>query len=88
MKQLLFISMLSTVFSTFMFAGFFNEEGARDKAEYAENKRLCELFTSKVQQYKPHIRNDILAKATLASYEYRASIFCEKEKEFTSNKEI
>ncbi|MCW8820791.1 MAG: hypothetical protein OQK45_01075 [Sulfurovum sp.] len=45
-----------------------------DKAE--ENARLCNVFTDKVQTYEPTMRNDDLAKATLASYKKRMSTFC------------
>jgi hypothetical protein len=63
---------------TIAFAGFFNETAAKDKAEFIENERLCKLFTQKVDTYKKSIRDDFLAATTLASYEYRASLFCKK----------
>ena len=77
MKQLFLI----TIISTFSLAGFFNEAGAKNKAEYIENERLCKLFTDKVEKYKAHIRADVLAAASLASYEYRAELFCKKAEE-------
>ena len=42
--------------------------------------RLCKLFTKKADMYKLHMRSDDYAKATLASYEKRAKVFCAKSK--------
>jgi hypothetical protein len=72
---------LYALITTSLFSGFFNEEGAKNKAEYIENDRLCKLFTQKVEKYKSTLRKDILAVASLASYEYRAEIFCKKAEE-------
>jgi hypothetical protein len=69
---------LTIFLSIFALAGFFNETAATDKAEYLENARLCKIFTKKVEDYKKNIREDFLASATLASYEYRADLFCKK----------
>jgi len=69
------------ILSTFLTAGFFNEQGEKAKAEYLENERLCKIFTQKVAKYKKHLRNDMLAVASLASYEYRANLFCKKAEE-------
>ena len=69
---------LFTLLSIFVLAGFFNETSAKDKAEYMENQRLCQLFTQKAKAYKVNMRDDFLATTTLASYEHRASIFCNK----------
>ena len=77
MKLLFFIVMIST----FSLAGFFNEEHTQAKAEYLENERLCKLFEQKVAEYKKHLRKDMLATATLASYKYRAKLFCSKAEE-------
>jgi len=66
-------------------AGFFNEESAKAKQDMLENERLCKLFTKKAQEYKKHMRDDLLAKTTLASYEHRASLFCKKAKQAESN---
>jgi len=66
-------------------AGFFNEEAASEQQELLENKRLCELFTQKAEAYKKHMRDDLLAKTTLASYEHRAALFCGKIKKSESN---
>ena len=74
MKQLILIILIST----FSFSGFFNENSARDKAEFMENDRLCKLFQQKIIEYKKHMRDDFLAATTLSSYEYRASLFCKK----------
>jgi len=74
MKYVFFI----VIMSAYSFAGFFNEEGAKAKAEYIENDRLCKIFTQKVLDYKKHLRKDILATTSLASYKYRAELFCKK----------
>jgi len=79
MKKILLI----TLISTFAFSGFYDntDEAASKKAEYAENERLCKIFTAKVEKYKNDIRDDVLAAASLASYEHRAEIFCKKAEE-------
>jgi len=77
MKYIVFLSFIVTI----SFSGFFNEEGAKNKAEYIENERLCKLFTKKVEKYKNHLRKDMLATVSLASYEYRAKLFCKKAEE-------
>jgi len=77
MKQITLI----ILFITFSFAGFFNETAAEDKAEYLENDRLCKLFKQKVIDYKKNMRADFLAATTLASYEHRAELFCQKAEE-------
>ena len=82
MKYLLAI----TLISTFAFSGFYNSEDETAKAEYTENERLCKIFTAKVKKYKINMRDDILATASLASYEHRAEIFCKKAEE--SKKEV
>ena len=82
MKQLKLIVLMSIFFSSTLFsAGFFNEDNAKQKAEYLENARLCKLFLKKVETYKIHMRDDVLATASLASYEYRAKLFCKKAEE-------
>jgi len=79
MKKLLLIILIST----FAFSGFYDsaDEADAKKAEYAENERLCTMFTAKVEKYKTTMRDDVLAVATLASYEHRAEIFCKKAEE-------
>jgi len=77
MKHIILFALISTS----VFSGFFNEEGAKNKAEYIENDRLCKLFTKKVEKYKSNLRDDMLAIASLASYEYRAELFCKKAEE-------
>ena len=74
MKQLILIALIST----FSMGGFFNSEDEAVKAKYAENERLCKIFTAKVEKYKADMRDDVLAAASLASYEHRAEIFCKK----------
>ena len=71
---------LNILFATVVMAGFFNDEAESEKAQMLENERLCKLFTKKVNEYKKSMRDDVLAKATLASYEHRRSLFCGKAK--------
>jgi hypothetical protein len=79
MKQLLLIIFIST----FSFSGFYDtaNEIASKKSEYIENERLCRLFTKKAEVYKQNMRDDLLAKASLASYEHRAKMFCQRAEE-------
>ncbi len=77
MKSIILILCVSTL----AFSGFYNDDNSKAKAEYAENERLCKIFTAKVQKYKSALRDDVLAAASLASYEHRASIFCKKAEE-------
>jgi len=44
----------------------------------AKNEELCKLFKAKIADYKTKMRDDDYAKATLASYEERAALYCEK----------
>jgi len=44
----------------------------------AKNEELCKLFRQKIVDYKKKMRDDDYAKATLASYEERAELYCEK----------
>ena len=81
MKYILTLLLLVSAAS----AGFFNENGAQQKAQRLENERLCKLFTQKAREYKKHMRDDILAKTTLASYEHRAELFCARAKPAESN---
>lgn len=76
MKQALLIVLMST----FVFSGFYDstDEATSKKSEYAENIRLCKMFTQKVEDYKSTMRDDELAVSTLASYEHRADIYCKK----------
>ena len=82
MKQLILIALIST----FSLGGFFNSEDEAVKAEYAENERLCKIFTAKVEKYKVNMRDDVLARASLASYEHRAEIFCKKAEKAEKSK--
>ena len=77
MKSIILISLLST----FALSGFYSDDNSGAKAEYAENERLCKIFTAKVEKYKETMRDDVLATASLASYEHRAEIFCRKAEE-------
>jgi hypothetical protein len=43
-------------------------------------KTLCKLFKEKAKAYKITMRDDDYARATLASYEKRAAVFCAKGK--------
>lgn len=44
----------------------------------SKDKELCNLFKTKVADYKANMRDDAYAKATLASYEERVLLYCEK----------
>lgn len=48
----------------------------KDLAVYKEHNRLCKLFNDKIIAYEHNMRNDDLARATLASYKKRAAYFC------------
>ena len=52
----------------------------KDQKVYEEHKRLCQLFNKKIISYKKNIRDDELARATLKSYQKRASYFCSDSK--------
>ena len=67
--------------SSLAYSGFYSDDNSKAKAAYAENERLCKIFTAKVEKYKAALRDDVLAAASLASYEHRANIFCKKAKE-------
>jgi len=77
--------LICIVLTNLLNAGFFKEEEGSKAAEMKENERLCKLFTHKAETYKKGMRDDVLAKATLASYEHRASLFCAKVKERDNN---
>lgn len=77
MKSIILISLISTL----TLSGFYSDDNSAAKAEYAENERLCKIFTVKVEKYKETMRDDVLARASLASYEHRAGIFCKKAEE-------
>ena len=77
MKSIILISLISTL----ALSGFYGDDNSAAKAEYAENERLCKIFTAKVEKYKETMRDDVLATASLASYEHRAEIFCRKAEE-------
>lgn len=72
---------LFIIFTLVIHAGFFNEQSAKEKEEYLENARLCKVFTRKAEDYKAKLRDDFLAKASLASYMHRKDLFCKKAKE-------
>jgi hypothetical protein len=44
----------------------------------SKDKDLCKLFKTKAADYKANMRDDAYAKATLASYEERVLLYCEK----------
>ena len=77
MKFLTLIVMLST----FALSGFYNTDTESEKATYIENERLCKIFKKKAEEYKKTMRDDVFAEATLASYQHRAVLFCQKAKE-------
>lgn len=78
MKRVVWSVLLISVWA---WSGFFDAAVSDDAYKEAlENERLCKLFTRKAEEYKKHMRDDMLAKATLASYEHRAELFCSKVK--------
>ena len=77
MKVLLFFIAISA----FSFSGFYNSSTEKNKAEYIENERLCKIFTTKAKKYESNMREDALAKASLASYKHRAELFCKNAEE-------
>jgi len=84
MSKLLFIFM----FMSSVYGGFFNETKNNDvveKAKSMENERLCKIFTQKAKTYEKTMRDDMLAKVTLASYKHRASLFCKTKEVEESN---
>ena len=76
MKSLFFIVLMVSS----LFGGFFAKESNATQKEMEENKRLCKLFSTKIEKYKINMRDDELARKTLASYEHRAELFCKKAK--------
>ena len=82
MKQIIFMALATTL----TFGGFFKSDNEAEKKVYIENERLCKIFTAKVEKYKETMRDDVLASASLASYEHRASLFCKKAE--ASKKEL
>ena len=78
------IGMIWIVGITILSAGFFNEEEEQIKQKMLENERLCKLFRQKAEEYKKHMRNDVLAKTTLASYYHRAQLFCDRAKDLNA----
>lgn len=67
---------LLVIMSTFAMSELTNEAEIKALEIAKENERLCKIFTNKVTKYKTNMRNDKLAKATLASYEKRMDSFC------------
>ena len=78
---------LYTLFTSLLFGGFFSDETRPSKEEVIESQRICRLFKKKAEDYKKTMRNDLLAKVTLASYEERANLFCSKAKELKAARE-
>jgi len=78
MKQFTLIIPFIIFWTASLSAGFFNEVSAVNKAEYIENDRLCKVFTKKVEVYKTKLRDDLLARVSLASYEHRKDLFCKR----------
>ncbi len=48
MKSIILISLISTL----AVSGFYSDDNSAVKAEYAENERLCKIFTSKAEEAK------------------------------------
>ncbi len=84
MGRIVYAALLASVWA---WGGFFNSTQPDSDAEALENKRLCEIFTHKAEEYQKHMRDDVLARTTLASYKHRAEMFCgrvPKDKNATS----
>lgn len=47
-------------------------------SKISEDERLCKMFNEKALEYKEKMREDAYAIQTLASYERRAKIYCER----------
>jgi len=70
---------LMALVSTFAMSGFFNDEQIKQEQEQkAEAARLCKIYTEKTQKYKKNMRDDDLAKATLANYVRVEHKYCSK----------
>lgn len=78
---------LYTLLTSFLFSGFFSDETRPSEEEVIESQRICQLFKKKAEDYKKKMRDDLLAKVTLASYEERANLFCNKAKELKAARE-
>jgi len=74
MKKLLFVTTAMAVALSSLSAS----TAVIEKKE--QPKSLCKLFQEKAKVYKVTMRDDDYARATLASYEKRAAVFCAKGK--------
>jgi len=75
---------ITAIASIMLFGGFFNEEQEAIKQKIRENERICKLFMEKAEAYKKTMRNDVLAKTTLASYYHRAKLFCDHARDLNA----
>lgn len=75
MKNLIILALVST----FAMSGFFNKDQvAAEKAQKAEAARICKIYKGKTEKYRETMRNDDLAKATLANYVRIEKKYCAK----------
>lgn len=69
--------LLIVLMSSYAMSGFINETEMKATESAQEDKRLCKIFTEKVQSYESNMREDGLAEATLVSYKQRMSAYCD-----------
>jgi len=75
-KMITALFLLSTLSSH---ADFFNSQEKAEKKHEEERAHYCKVFTQKALDYEKNMRDDELARITLASYKKRKDIFCSKE---------
>lgn len=74
--------MKNTILMTLLISLFVSMTASANTTMYKsdQNDKMCQLFEMKVKDYKQTMRDDEYAKATLASYEKRAAIYCSSDK--------
>lgn len=79
MKKIFLITLISSfIFGSSMMDGWNNsDKEATEKAQKAEQVRLCKVYTVKIQKYKTTMRDDDLARATLHNYERLHKKYCQ-----------
>jgi len=80
MKKIVLLALLSSFVLGEGMSGwnnYANEEAM--KAKKAEQARMCELYTKKIEAYKETMRDDGLAQATLNNYIRLESTYCEEK---------
>ncbi|HFU77109.1 MAG TPA: hypothetical protein ENK68_01210 [Epsilonproteobacteria bacterium] len=79
MKKALWFALLSSlIFAEGMMDGWNNsDKEAAEKAQKAEQARMCTVYTEKIENYKKTMRDDELAQATLNNYVRLQTKYCE-----------